>query len=294
MIDSNTKMLGVIGDPINHSLSPIMHNFVIKKLGLNYCYHAFHVTPEYLEDSIFSFDLLKFKGINVTLPHKRTIMSYIDEISEEAKQLGAVNTVSFKDNKLFGYNTDVIGFLKSLGEFRETLKGKTAIVIGAGGSARAVIYALIKDGIGEIKIFNRTQHNADKLKTDMNSITYFNKIYSLPFSADYFADEIQNASILINTTPVGMYPDVNASPINCEIEIPAKILVYNLIYNPLETKLLINARQAGAPIKNGLDMLIFQGLESLQIWTGENFNTQGILPELRNFLIKRIGDNGKH
>ncbi len=294
MIDSNTKMLGVIGDPIGHSLSPIMHNFVIQKLGLNYCYHAFHVTPEDLEDSIFSFNILKFKGINVTLPHKQTIMSYVDEISEEAKQLGAVNTVLFKDDKLFGYNTDVIGFLKSLGEFRQTIRGKTAIVIGAGGSARAVIYALIKDEIGEIKIFNRTQQNADKLMIEMNNITYFNKIYSVPFSTNYFSDEIQNASILINTTSVGMYPEVNASPINCEIEIPKEILVYNLIYNPLETKLLKQAKQAGAPIKNGLDMLIFQGLESLQIWTGENFNTQDILPELRNFLIKRIEKDGQN
>ena len=288
MIDSNTKLLGVIGDPISHSLSPVMHNFVIQKLGLNYSYLAFHVPPSDLKDSVFAFNTLKFRGINVTLPHKQTIMSFVDEISDEAKQLGAINTILFKNEKIYGYNTDVIGFLKSLGEFREKIRGKTAVVIGAGGSARAVVYALIKDGIGEIRIVNRTQHNADKLKSEMTNITFFRKIISIPFSENDFSDTIHDASILINTTPVGMYPEVNASPINCDFKIPKEILVYNLIYNPLETKLLRQAKKAGAIIKNGLDMLIFQGLESLQIWTEEIINTQEILPELQQFLIKLI------
>ena len=129
---------------------------------------------------------------------------------------------------------------------------------------------------------------AEKLKVELKNILNFNKIYAIPFDENSFSDEIQDASILINTTPVGMYPEVNASPINCDVEIPKNILVYNLIYNPLKTKLLINAEKSGALIKNGLDMLIYQGLESLQIWTNEKIGTKTILPELRNFLIKKI------
>jgi len=225
MINSSTQLLGVIGDPIDHSLSPDMQNFVIQKLGLNYCYHAFHVTPTELQKSINSFQTLKIKGINVTLPHKQTVMSCLDEISEEAKCLGAVNTILFENDKLFGYNTDVIGFLDSLGDFRNSLKSKTAVVIGAGGSARAVIFALIKDGIGDIKIFNRTIQKGEKLKYEMIGITQFDKISSIQPTMPDLAHEIQTASILINTTPIGMYPEVHASPVDDEFEFPEGILV---------------------------------------------------------------------
>jgi shikimate dehydrogenase len=293
MINSATQLFGVIGDPIDHSLSPDMQNFVIQKLGLNYCYHAFHVTPSELKRALDSFQTLHIKGINVTLPHKQAVISHLDEVSEEAKCLGAVNTIVFENNKLFGFNTDVSGFLDSLGEFRQSLKGKAAVIIGAGGSARAVIYALIKDGIGDIKIFNRTIQKGEKLKFEMIGITQFDRISSIqPTMAD-LAHEIQNASILINTTPIGMYPEVHASPLDDEFEFPEGILVYNLIYNPLETKLLQKARNAGAYIMNGLDMLIYQGLESLKIWTGVEMVTENLVPELREFLIDRITSTNK-
>ncbi len=288
MINSSTQLLGVIGDPIDHSLSPEMQNFVIQKLDINYCYHAFHVTPTELEKAIDSFQTLNFKGINVTLPHKQAVIRHVDEVSEEARSLGAVNTIVFKNNKRFGFNTDVIGFLDSLGEFRQSLKTKTAIVIGAGGSARAVIYALIQDGIGEVKIFNRTLEKGEKLKYEIIGMTQFDKISSIQPTMTDLTHEIQNASILINTTPIGMHPEVHASPVDDEFLFPKDILVYNLIYNPLETKFLQKARSAGACIMNGLDMLIYQGIESLKIWTGIEFETEYLVPELREYLIKKI------
>ncbi|MBL7092662.1 shikimate dehydrogenase [candidate division KSB1 bacterium] len=294
MINSSTQLLGVIGDPISHSLSPEMQNFIIQKLGLNYCYNAFHVIPSDLEKAIESFQALNFKGINVTLPHKQGVIQFLDEVSEEARCLGAVNTIVFKNNRRFGFNTDVIGFLDSLGEFRHSLKTKTAIVIGAGGSARAVIYALIQDGIGEIKIFNRTTQKGEKLKSEMISITQFDKIYSIPPTMNDLTNEIQNASILINTTPIGMHPEVHASPVDDEFLFPKDILVYNLIYNPLETKFLQKARSAGAHIMNGLDMLIYQGIESLKIWTGVEIETEYLVPELREYLIKKISGQTRY
>ena len=265
-----------------------MQNFIIKKMGLNYCYHAFHVAPADLQKTIESFRTLNIKGINVTLPHKQSVMSFVDEISEEARCLGAVNTILFKNDRLFGFNSDVNGFLDSLGDFRQSIKTKTAIIIGAGGSARAVTYALIRNGIGNIKIFNRTGKNADKLKNAMMRVTQYTSIESIPLSMPALSNEIRNASILINTTPIGMYPEVDVSPVDDEFEFPEGILVYNLIYNPLETRLLQKARNSGAYIMNGLDMLIYQGIESLKIWTGADIETENLVLEVREFLIKRI------
>lgn len=288
MIDTKTKLLGVIGTPISHSLSPTLHNFIIQKFGLNYCYHAFDVTPQDLGNVIAGFNALKFVGINVTIPHKQQVIKYLDEVSDEAQNLGAVNTIHFRNGKMYGYNTDVIGFLKSLGSFRQKLNRGVAIVLGAGGSARAVIYALIKAGIGEIKIYNRTLANGRKLVEFMKVRCRFQKLSAYTLSQADLSNDLKKADIIVNTTPVGMVPNIAESPLAEHVSIPAGIPVVDLIYNPLETKLLKNANEVGANTISGLDMLIYQGLESFQIWTGQTFDEEMLLPELRGCLLEKL------
>lgn len=292
MINSKTRLLGVIGAPIAHSLSPELHNYIFQKFNLNYCYHAFQVLPQNLENTISAFKVLNFRGINVTIPYKESVLKYMDELSEAALNLGAVNTIQFRINgKLAGYNTDGTGFLKSLGKFREKLKGETALILGAGGSARAVIFALIKDGIGAIRIYNRTLINGQKTTEFIKVRCGFQNISAHALCAEDLSHSLQAAALLVNTTPVGMTPGDEHCPIGENVPIPSGILVVDLIYNPLETRLLKKARGAGANIINGLDMLIYQGLESLQIWTNLIFDEGRLLPELRSHLKRRLMEN---
>jgi len=291
MIDAETKLLGVIGAPIAHSLSPALHNYIFRKFRLNYRYHAFQILPPNLANALTAFKTLNFRGINVTIPHKETIIQYLDNVSDEARKMGAVNTIQLCHDQLRGYNTDVMGFLKSLGNFRQKLKGKTALILGSGGSARAVIFALIQDGIGQIKIYNRTLVNGQKLVELIKTRSDFRNLSAHALFEGDLSQDSKEAALLVNTTPVGMMPAVEDCPISESIVIPPEILVVDLIYNPLETRLLKRAKAAGAHTINGLDMLIFQGLESLHIWTNLFIDAQRLLPELRKYLTRRLMEN---
>lgn len=162
-MDAKTKLLGIIGDPIAHSLSPAMHNFILKKLNLNYCYLAFRVKAEALKRALEGIRALGIVGVNLTVPHKQSVIALLDELDGEAEILKAVNTIKNDNGRLVGYNTDGIGFRKSLEAHNIKLTGKRAVVLGAGGAARAVVYSLITLGIGEIAIYNRTPSPAQKL-----------------------------------------------------------------------------------------------------------------------------------
>jgi len=280
------KLLGLIGDPVEHSLSPAMQNFILKKLNLNYCYLAFRVKAEDLKRALEGIRALGIAGVNVTVPHKRSVLQFLDEIEGEAKILKAVNTIKNNGGKLIGYNTDGIGFRRSLGAQNIKLKNKRAVVLGAGGAARAVVYSLITLGIGEVAIYNRTLSHAKELADEMRACTGFKAIQARGLADARLAHDVYSSQLLVNATSVGMYPDVNDSPLKDLSALHAGLIVYDLIYNPAQTKLLQEAQKRGARISNGLDMLIYQGLESLKILAGVGPKEELSVKELRGYLAK--------
>ncbi|MBW9220724.1 shikimate dehydrogenase [Methanothermococcus sp. SCGC AD-155-M21] len=261
MIDSKTKLLGLIGHPVEHSLSPIMHNEALRHRNLNYVYLAFDVHPNSLKHVVNGAKALgTFSGFNVTVPHKVEIIKYLDEIDNEAQLIGAVNTVKIKDNKAIGYNTDGLGVRMSLEEETGRVKGKNILIIGAGGAARAVSFELAKDNT--ITIVNRTVENAKTLAKDISKKLNKNIGYG------GLNIDIEDYNIIIHTTPVGMYPNINTKPIIDVDKINKDMVVMDLIYNPRETVLLKESRNRAAKTINGLGMLVYQGAIAFEIWTG--------------------------
>lgn len=264
MITGKTKVMGVIGHPIEHSMSPPMHNNACRELGLDYVYVAFHVLPEDIESLIKSAKTLDIQGLNVTIPHKTSVIPYLDEIDETARRIGAVNTIQFRDKIAKGYNTDGIGAVRSIQE-HTTLKDKNVLIIGAGGASRAISFTLVDENIQSLIIANRSEDNAQKLIDNLRNETNFENItYSEIGSVD---EVIKDVDIIINTTPIGMYPNHMAEPPISTGEISKKHVVMDIIYNPRETQLLRKARENGAKTVNGTSMLINQGIVSFEIFT---------------------------
>ena len=265
MITGKTKIIGVIGHPIEHSMSPPMHNNAYKDLKLDYIYVAFHIQPEEIKNLINSAKCMNIQGLNVTIPYKTSIIPYLDEIDETAKKIGAVNTIQFKDNKAIGYNTDGLGAIKSIQEYT-TLEDKKILVIGAGGASRAITFSLINENIKSLTIANRSEDNAQQLIKNLKKETNFEEInYQSIKNASNVIDEVD---IIINTTPKGMYPNHHEKPPIEADNINKKHIVMDIIYNPLETQLLKKARENGAKTINGTKMLINQGIISFEIFTG--------------------------
>jgi shikimate dehydrogenase len=268
-LNGGTRILAVIGHPVEHSFSPQMHNAAIQALGLNLCYVAFHVQPEAVGaalDGLRAFELL---GLNVTVPHKEAVLPYLDEVSEEAQRVGAVNTIHNVGGRLIGYNTDVYGVLTSLRETAglHTLP-ETVAVLGASGAARGVVYGLCtQPEVEEIRIFNRTAEKAENLAQEMSRYTDA-KLVALPLSERSLQDGLVDAGLLVNTTSVGMHPHPGESPVGDGASLHPGLVVYDIVFNPLETRLVKQARAAGAKGVGGIEMLVYQGAKSFEIWTG--------------------------
>lgn len=281
MITGKTRITGVIGHPIEHSMSPPMHNNAYKQLNMDYVYVAFHVQPEDIEKLITSAKTLGIRGLNVTIPHKTTIIPYLDEIDETAKKIGAVNTIQFKDNKAKGYNTDGIGAIKSIQEYT-TLQDKNILILGAGGASKAISFSLINENINSLTIANRTKENAEQLIENIKKQTNFTKIqYHTINDVDTI---IKDMDIIINTTPIGMYPHHEVKPPIKTDNINKNHIVMDIIYNPLETQLLKQSKENGAQTINGTSMLINQGLVSFEIFTGEKATYKSFEEALLNQL----------
>ena len=265
MITGKTNLVGIIGDPIEHTLSPLMHNAAFKYLDLNYIYVPFLVREGELSKAITGSKALNIKGLNVTIPHKTEVIKYVDSLDKSAQLIGAVNTIKFEENYVKGYNTDGIGAVKAIEEVSE-LKNKKVIILGAGGAARAVAFQILLEGADSLIIANRTPENAIKIQKDIKEKLNVNiKFTDLNRKLER---EISDADILINTTPVGMYPNINQSlPIKSDM-LHKDLIVKDLVYNPLKTRLLIEAEKKGAKTISGFKMLIYQGMESFKIWTG--------------------------
>ncbi|MFQ5822988.1 MAG: shikimate dehydrogenase [bacterium] len=293
MVEVKEKHFGIIGYPLGHSLSPILHEFLLNKIDMKGCYHDLEVTKEKLDAVIQSMKTLGFTGFNVTIPYKQIIVSYLDEIHEEAQWIGAVNTVLINNNKLYGYNTDGIGFIQALINRNIDINEKFALVLGAGGAARAVVYSLIRHGLKKLWVLNRTPNRAELLANEVCKGTGFQNIVVGKLSRNIQRNAVESLEILINTTPLGMWPAVEATPISLDIISP-DLTVIDLVYNPAETKFLKAARSAGANTMGGLEMLIFQGVEAMNIWTSMRIPIENFFNELKSKLTQKLKDYGKH
>ncbi|MBN2057966.1 MAG: shikimate dehydrogenase [Candidatus Saganbacteria bacterium] len=263
------KVTGLIGFPLGHSVSPAMHNAAFKELGLDYEYSAFEVAPEDLAEALNGLRALHVAGFNVTIPHKETIVPLLDEVTKLARIIGAVNTVVNQDGRLIGFNTDGAGFLESLKQdagFEP--KDKRGVVLGAGGASRAVCVMLAEAGVSELYISDLIEEKAKELSDYIDS--YFGiKGGQLKVNSPELKKAVKQADLLVNTTPIGMAPKVNAAPLPDNFVLPTKLLVYDLVYNPGATKLLTRAAAAGCRTCSGLGMLVRQGAIAFSIWTGK-------------------------
>lgn len=266
-INVNTKMVGLLGNPLGHSFSPAMHNKAFETLGLNYYYLPIEVTTENLADVAKGISKMNFAGFNVTIPHKLNIMKYLDEIDELAALIGAVNTVTIKDGRMKGYNTDGIGFVRSLEEeTKDTVQDKNVFILGSGGASRSIAMAMAFKGAKKVYLCNRTVEKAADLAKEINSKIRDCSI-SLPMVKSDMLGPLQETDIFINTTSVGMHPQEGDIPIDSNL-IQEGIIVSDIIYNPLKTRLLLEAEQKGCKTVNGLGMLVYQGAEAFKLWTG--------------------------
>jgi shikimate dehydrogenase len=266
-INGQTKLVGLIGHPVEHSLSPAMHNSAFAVLGLNWCYLPLPVLPEQLGEAVAGLRALGFVGANVTVPHKQAVMPYLDEVTPEAQAIGAVNAIVVREG-FIGYNTDWQGFLTALSEGGFDPQDKRAVVLGAGGAARAVVYALAH-ARAQVTVLNRTPARAQALVQDFSPLFPSRSLASFPFTPQTLEVQTTEAHLLVNTMPVGMWPEVDQSPWPEDLAFPGHLTVFDLVYNPRQTKLLQQARAVGAKGIGGLGMLVHQGAAAFGLWTGE-------------------------
>ncbi|MEH7236100.1 shikimate dehydrogenase [Bacillus sp. JJ1562] len=258
------KVYGVIGSPISHSMSPIMHNDLFEHYKLKARYHAFHVAPGGVQAAMEGFKALGISGINVTIPHKIDVIEYLDAVEEVAANIGAVNTVVNENGKLVGYNTDGNGFIRSVNQIisNEEIRSAKILIIGAGGAARGIFISLAAMGVKNIDIVNRT---IDRAKAIIDDCKYSVDSLALGF-AEAEAD-LGKYQVIVNTTSVGMHPNVDDMPLSVKNIVP-KTIVSDIIYNPFETKFLQEAAKRGAITQNGIGMFVYQGALAFEKWTG--------------------------
>ncbi len=264
-----TAILGIIGYPIGHSISPAFQQAALDACGLDATFSAWEVPPDQIPQFIRGLRRPEVLGINVTVPHKEAVIPHLDQVDDWATEAGAVNTIVHRQGKLTGHNTDGYGFLRALQAVRGfSPQGRRALVLGAGGSARAVVLALARDGVGRLAIANRTTERAQALaelaqRRGIDSV-------AIPLTSRELTAEAAKADLIVNCTSLGMYhgPGEGQTPLTRQ-QIPAAALVYDLVYNPAETPLLREAAQAGARTLGGLYMLVYQGAAAFEMWTGQ-------------------------
>ncbi len=273
-VTGKTKVLGVVGWPVSHSRSPELHNRAISKLGLDYVYVPYPVEPSNIADAIAAVRALGIAGINVTIPHKEAVIPFIDSLSKEARLIGAVNTIVNKKGKLHGHTTDPEGIMGALRRASYSIKGKDVVILGAGGAARTAVFTALLNGAKKITIIARNGIKAKKLADEVHKKFKRAKIHI----SDNSNESIIKASLLINATPIGMTTLSNKIPIDPSI-LHEGLTVFDMVYNPHDTMLLKAAAMAGAKCIHGIDMLIFQGMQSFMMWTGRKVTYDIFRPE---------------
>lgn len=291
IITGKTQILGLIGNPVEHSISPQMHNTLCSQFKLNMVYLPFRVTSQDLPKVIDAFRCLEIRGFNVTIPHKVEIIKQLDTVSEEALLIGAVNTVHIKEGKLHGYNTDGQGFVRSLRDSGFSIKGVKAVILGAGGAARAVAVKLAYEGAQQIVILNRTLDKAKILSELINS-----KVKDVSTYDEMITGNVKkytcDCDIIVNTTPIGMWPEADRNPIDTQEAFRNRPFVCDLIYNPTKTKLLGMAEENSCKTLNGLGMLVYQGVSAFEIWNEVNVpdsTTKQIIDQFNEYFVHNAG-----
>jgi shikimate dehydrogenase len=284
-ISGKTRICGIIGDPVEHTLSPVMHNAAFEELNLDFVYVAFRVRREELRDALNGARSLDFHGLNVTMPHKNAVMKYLDEIDSTAMFIGAVNTILNNEGRLMGYDTDGIGALNALKENGITPNGKKLLLLGAGGAGKAIAFHAAQE-VEELVILNRTPQKAKKLAEILRK-EFNKKINGNMLSTEIIKEELRDADILVNSTSVGMHPDVNQSLVPPSSLRP-DLCVMDIIYNPLETKLAKDAKAVGAKVVSGIEMLVHQGAASFEIWT----NHSAPVKVMKQAVLNKLSEAG--
>ncbi|HRJ40418.1 MAG: shikimate dehydrogenase [Caldilineaceae bacterium] len=268
-ITASTTLVGLIGWPISHSVSPVMHNAAFAELRMNWRYVPLPVRPERIGEAVAGVRALGLRGVNVTVPHKQAVMPFLDRWSPAAAAIGAVNTILVgEDGELLGDNTDAAGFVTDLRANGVDPAGQRVVVVGAGGSARAIVYGLAEAGCGSLVLLNRTLDKAESLLASMREIFPDVPMTARPFP-DGVAESASEADLIVNCTSLGMSPNLEGLPWDEDVEFHAGQTVYDLVYNPAVTRLLQLASVDGATVIGGLGMLIHQGAIAFERWTGE-------------------------
>jgi shikimate dehydrogenase len=282
------KHFAVIGHPIGHSLSPLMHNTAFKLLGMDCNYEMLDIEPASLKDEIEQFKEQSWGGFNVTIPHKEAIMHFLDEIVPEARAIGAVNTVANCNNKLIGYNTDIIGVERSLLPDREKIEDKICTILGSGGVARSVAYVLIHKlkpkTITFSALFPEQAHAL--IKSIGSNSVQFNVVHCTDPALE---TAIKGSTLIVNATDVGMFPHIQNSPLPDKRWLSSKHIIFDLIYRPLTTRLQSDAKAAGAKTIDGLGMFIHQGAAAFKLWTNKDMP----LNQVRQVLETKLTSDTK-
>ncbi len=270
-INGNTQLIGLLGWPVSHSFSPAMHNAAAEAAGLNWAYLPLPVHPDDLQTAVSALPAFKFRGVNVTVPHKQAVIPFLDEIGVGAHAIGAVNTivVSEQDDEawLVGHNTDWSGFMADLQTLGIEAAGRDCLIIGAGGSARAIAYGLATVG-GRVQVLARRVEQAAKLVADLKPYFVDGVLVERPLADLPTIAQSAHAPLIINTTPLGMWPNSSNTPWPDNLPFPKNSTLYDLVYNPRNTRLMEQATAAGCHAVNGLGMLIQQGAFAFKLWTG--------------------------
>lgn len=272
-LDGYTTLTGLLGSPVSHSISPLMHNEAFRQLGLNYAYLCFDVGTDGLANAVNGLKTLGARGFNCTMPDKNLMCELADELSPAARMIGAVNTVLIENNKCIGYNTDGIGYMQAVKDAGHNIIGKNMTLLGAGGAATAVCVQAALDGVAQIHMFSLKDafwERAEKLIDTINQNTNCKAaLFDIADTAE-LKKSIDNSHILTNGTSLGMAPDIDGCVITDTSMLHEGLIVSDVIYNPRETKLLRMAREQGCMTFNGLYMLLYQGAEAFKIWTGQD------------------------
>lgn len=268
-MNNKISLTGLLGEHIENSISPFIHQSLIRYYKAKYIYLLFPISSNELKEAFRAMKVLKIRGMNITIPFKEQSLKFIDRIDQSVAKIGALNTIVQEDDIVYGYNTDWIGFQKPLQDkLGFSFANKKVIILGAGGSARAVIYALLHSGCTEISVFNRSYDHAYEIKRNFQNLYPHCQIEIFLYSDRDLQNEIDSADLLVNTTPLGSWYYPNLNPLPDSIKFPSKTIIYDLIYYPEKTPLLKKAEKNGNVFFNGKPMLVYQAAESFSLWTG--------------------------
>lgn len=281
----DTKIVGVIGHPIRHSYSPLMHNISFELENLNYVYLPFDVPINTLKAAVKGMVALGIKGFNITLPHKENIIAFLRNVSEEASIVGAVNTVVNDNGILSGYNTDVYGIMETLMPYKDEIAGNEVSIVGGGGAARSAIYTVLRHfRPSKLNLVNRTEQKAESLREYFSIRMNFTDINTYELIPPDLVDVFRNSKLVINATSIGMHPNVDDSFTTLPASFTKDQIVFDMVYNPLKTKLLRIAAAEGAITIDGLKLLVHQGAKAYELWTGHTMPIEKILKALKLYI----------